>query len=281
MQVIPVLDLLDGHVVRAQRGDRTTYRPIRSTLTGTSEPLVVARALIAATAARVLYVADLGAILERGPHHAELAALRAALPDIEIWLDAGYADYRSMHATLKQIEHADVPARMSTATATEDANANVNATINAHVDVNAKIGPYTGSPRATLVPVFGSESLRDPHALRDAQAAGFSPILSLDRRAGRLVGEPSLAHSSDTWPPRVIAMTLDQVGSYEGPDLATIADLRAYARPGTAIVGAGGIRHRADLDAAAAAGASAWLVASALHDGRLDGRPNLAASLHA
>jgi phosphoribosylformimino-5-aminoimidazole carboxamide ribotide isomerase len=271
MQVIPVLDLLDGHVVRAQRGERTAYRPIRSTLTGTSEPLAVARSLIAATAARVLYVADLGAILARGPHHAELAALRAALPEIEIWLDAGYADYRSMHATIKQIEHTDVPAHMSRTHAAEDAKANIKA--------NPK--PHTGSPRATLVPVFGSESLRDPNALRDAQAAGFSPILSLDRRAGHLIAEPSLAQASDIWPSRVIAMTLDQVGSYEGPDLATIADLRARARPGTEIVGAGGIRHQADLDAAAAAGASAWLVASALHDGRLDGRPKLTASLHA
>ena len=30
MQVIPVLDLLDGHVVRAVRGERTAYQPIRS-----------------------------------------------------------------------------------------------------------------------------------------------------------------------------------------------------------------------------------------------------------
>jgi phosphoribosylformimino-5-aminoimidazole carboxamide ribotide isomerase len=36
--------------------------------------------------------------------------------------------------------------------------------------------------------------------------------------------------------------------------------------PGTTLVGAGGVRSPADLAHAAAAGAGAWLVASALHD---------------
>jgi phosphoribosylformimino-5-aminoimidazole carboxamide ribotide isomerase len=35
------------------------------------------------------------------------------------------------------------------------------------------------------------------------------------------------------------------------------------------VIGAGGIRDRGDLAAAARTGASAWLVASALHDGRI------------
>jgi len=38
------------------------------------------------------------------------------------------------------------------------------------------------------------------------------------------------------------------------------------------VIGAGGIRHRDDMAAAARTGASAWLVASALHD-RLIGTP--------
>jgi len=49
MQVIPVLDLLDGHVVRAVRGERAAYLPIRSSLAAGSEPLAIARALLAAS----------------------------------------------------------------------------------------------------------------------------------------------------------------------------------------------------------------------------------------
>ncbi|HEY3460070.1 MAG TPA: HisA/HisF-related TIM barrel protein, partial [Casimicrobiaceae bacterium] len=91
MLVIPVLDLLGGHAVRAVRGRRDDYRPIRSPLAATSDPLLLAPALAAASAASTLYVADLDAILARGDHARTLAALRVAMPDIEIWLDAGFA----------------------------------------------------------------------------------------------------------------------------------------------------------------------------------------------
>jgi phosphoribosylformimino-5-aminoimidazole carboxamide ribotide isomerase len=63
-------------------------------------------------------------------------------------------------------------------------------------------------------------------------------------------------------------MTLERVGADAGPDLDTLREVQARS-PSTALVGAGGIRDAADLDRAAAAGAWAWLVASALHDGRL------------
>lgn len=242
MLVIPVLDLLDGQAVRAVRGLRDDYRPIRSSLAGTSEPLALAHTLVAASAARTLYIADLDAILARGDHARTLAALRTALPGIEIWLDAGFADYASMRAMFARIDEAhDAP---------------------------------RAAPRARLVPVFGTETLCETAALVAAQADGLAPILSLDHRAGRLVaGAVStrvLEHDPRAWPARVIAMTLDQVGSYAGPDLGTFSRVRASAAAGTTVIGAGGIRDRSDLDAAAALGADAWLVASALHDGRID-----------
>jgi phosphoribosylformimino-5-aminoimidazole carboxamide ribotide isomerase len=242
MQVIPVLDLLDGHVVRAVRGERSAYRPIQSRLAPTSDPLAVARALLEASGAPTLYIADLGAILQRGAHASTLAALRAALPGVELWLDAGFADYASMRALFELIDDA----------------------IAQHDSVAAD------SDLATLVPVFGTETLRDIHALHTAQRAGLAPILSLDHRAGELLAATALDDSSAWWPPRVIAMTLDQVGSYSGPDLATFERLRAQAAAHTTLIGAGGIRNRDDLAAAASTGATAWLVASALHDRRID-----------
>jgi phosphoribosylformimino-5-aminoimidazole carboxamide ribotide isomerase len=244
MQVIPVLDLLDGHVVRAVRGERTAYRPIRSSLAATSEPLHIARALLAASGARTLYIADLGAILQQGAHVETLAALRAALPGTDIWLDAGYADYSSMHTLFERIE------------------------------ATGKRNSHSGNPPpahdlATLVPVFGTESLHDLDALCAADAAGLSPILSLDHRAGQLLTATAFERTAAWWPRRVIAMTLDQVGSYDGPDLATVERIRAAAPARTAVIGAGGIRDRDDMAAAARTGASAWLVASALHDRRI------------
>lgn len=238
MQVIPVLDLLDGHVVRAVRGERTAYQPIRSSLAASSEPLHIVRALLAASGARTLYIADLGAILQQGAHVEALAALRAALPGTDIWLDAGFTNYASMHLLFERIEQAG----------------------------KHNNGQPAPDDLATLVPVFGTESLHDIDALRAAETAGLSPILSLDHRAGQLLTATSLPPTSAWWPPRVIAMTLDQVGSYDGPDLATVERIRASAPAQTAVIGAGGIRHRNDMVAATRSGASAWLVASALHD---------------
>ncbi|MGE8506779.1 MAG: HisA/HisF-related TIM barrel protein [Paraburkholderia terricola] len=255
MQVIPVLDLLDGHVVRAVRGERTAYLPIQSPLAATSEPLHIARALIAASGARTLYIADLGAILQRGAHVATLAMLRAALPGIDIWLDAGYADFASMRALFDSIE------RLNHIQHIEQSGP-------AHSHTGERNAPNdrTTHDLAPLVPVFGTESLRDLHALQAAEAAGLSPILSLDHRAGQLLADPAFEPTSSWWPARVIAMTLDQVGSYDGPDLRTVERIRSNAPAGTAVIGAGGIRDRADLSAAARTGATAWLVASALHD---------------
>ncbi|MBB5510514.1 HisA/HisF-related TIM barrel protein [Paraburkholderia atlantica] len=246
MQVIPVLDLLDGQVVRAVRGERSAYRPIQSRLVATSDPLATAHALLEASGARTLYIADLGAILQRGAHASTLAALRAALPGIELWLDAGFADYASMRALFERIDAA----------------------------VDQLDRPAANSNLATLVPVFGSETLREIHALHAAQRAGLAPILSLDHRAGELLAATALDRSSAWWPSRVIAMTLDQVGSYAGPDLATFERLRAQAAAHTTLIGAGGIRNRDDLAAAAGTGASAWLVASALHDRQIDSAPS-------
>ena len=45
--------------------------------------------------------------------------------------------------------------------------------------------------------------------------------------------------------------------------------VRRRAPEGTTLIGAGGIRHAADLAAGREAGADAWLVASALHDLKL------------
>jgi len=74
------------------------------------------------------------------------------------------------------------------------------------------------------------------------------------------------------WPQRVIVMTLERVGSGAGPDLHTMAALHREA-PAATLIGAGGVRSPADLARAHEAGASAWLVASALHDLQLPRAP--------
>ncbi|TMS57645.1 nickel transporter [Imbroritus primus] len=125
-----------------------------------------------------------------------------------------------------------------------------------------------GAHAPRVVPVFGSESLghaspfaRYPHA-----------ALSLDQRGGVPLGDAYWWQQASGWPRDIIAMTLDQVGAFNGPDLGMIARLRTHAGADRRIIGAGGIRDASDLQAAAAAGAHAWLVASALHELRIPPR---------
>ena len=71
-----------------------------------------------------------------------------------------------------------------------------------------------------------------------------------------------------SWPARVIAMTLARVGGAAGPDTDRVAGIVAQAQ-GRQVFGAGGVRHNADIDALATAGAAGVLVATALHTGAL------------
>lgn len=227
LNLIPVVDLLRGQVVRAVRGDRKAYRPIVSALCASSDPVTVARILCDHCAAHSLYVADLDALQGGAVQVAALAELLRALPGVALWLDAGLADAGAGEALRAQF----------------------------------------GADAERVVLVFGSESLRSREALERcfADEQGPGAVLSLDRRDGRRLDAAGCWDAVDLWPQRLIVMTLERVGSGAGPDLDTLQAVRALA-PGATVIGAGGIRSPDDLARAAAAGADAWLVASALHD---------------
>jgi phosphoribosylformimino-5-aminoimidazole carboxamide ribotide isomerase len=91
MQIVPVLDLRDGIVVHARRGDRASYAPLRSSLFMGCDPPSALQALVRACNAPAVYIADLDAITCRSPQRALLLALREHSP-VPIWLDAGFDD---------------------------------------------------------------------------------------------------------------------------------------------------------------------------------------------
>jgi HisA/HisF family protein len=115
--------------------------------------------------------------------------------------------------------------------------------------------------------VLGSETQCDA-SLTSQLAENPKVVLSLDFRGPDFQGPPALLTRPDAWPQRVIAMTLDRVGSNAGPDLARLRALKATAGPRD-IYAAGGVRDAADLGALAQAGIAGALIASSLHDGRI------------
>lgn len=98
MQVIPVVDLKGGVVVRAQRGDRAAYQPIETPLSPTSEAVDVVRGLLTLHAFRTLYVADLDAIMATGDNVDAIRRIRQAFPSLDLWIDNGAADAGALDA---------------------------------------------------------------------------------------------------------------------------------------------------------------------------------------
>jgi phosphoribosylformimino-5-aminoimidazole carboxamide ribotide isomerase len=89
--VIPALDLMDGNAVHAKAGPRAEYRPVASPFGQAGDPAAVARGLLAATGSSVLYIADLDAITGSGSNFELVRGLGYALPDVTIWVDAGFS----------------------------------------------------------------------------------------------------------------------------------------------------------------------------------------------
>jgi phosphoribosylformimino-5-aminoimidazole carboxamide ribotide isomerase len=95
MDIIPVLDLRGGIVVRARMGERDQYRPLESPLSPTSDPVDVMRGLYSVCPFRTFYVADLDAIMGTGNNEGVLRRLKAEFPAAAFWVDNGVSDLSS------------------------------------------------------------------------------------------------------------------------------------------------------------------------------------------
>jgi phosphoribosylformimino-5-aminoimidazole carboxamide ribotide isomerase len=98
LQIIPVIDLKGGEVVRARMGDRASYRPLRSPLSPTSDAVDVARGLLAVYPFPTLYVADLDAIQRAGDNLPALRRIRSEFPALHLWVDNGAANSAALEA---------------------------------------------------------------------------------------------------------------------------------------------------------------------------------------
>src|SRR5262249_10672914 len=86
-RVIPVIDVMNGQVVRALGGRRELYQPLRSKLTDSTEPAAVADALTRTLGVNDLYVADIDGLLGHRPRLSWIAALTTR--GSRVMVDAG------------------------------------------------------------------------------------------------------------------------------------------------------------------------------------------------
>lgn len=231
IEVIPVIDILRGEVVRGVGGRRSEYRPVVSRITSSTVPVDVARAMLAMVEASDLYVADLDALGGQMPSfdfYRELSALGA-----RVWVDAG-------------VTHSLLARQL----------------VDANVDC-----------------VAGLETIGSPDDLRQIiDTIGVDRLVfSLDLRGGA-----PLRHWGDQSSPielidtvmglgikRLILLDLARVGMQSGAGTEELCRAVRNAYPAATIVGGGGVRGMDDLRRLREAGASAALVASAIHDGVL------------
>jgi HisA/HisF family protein len=118
---------------------------------------------------------------------------------------------------------------------------------------------------ATLV--IGTESLSFAEDWRELRATfGESLMLSLDFDEEGQRGPKALFAESAHWPERIIVMSLDRVGTGDGPDIERLRGVVESAGS-RSVYASGGMRNIGDLAAAAEAGAGGALIATALHRG--------------
>ena len=232
MKILPVLDLLNGLVVRGVAGERSAYRPVASCLTADPIPLAVARAIREKLGLDDFYVADLDAIQFSRPNWETYRQLAA--DGCRLRIDAGVSDVQRAHDLLAGgaaevivgLESCSSPRLLESLCAAEGG-----ARIVFSLDLKG------GRP-------FGDTSgwaTDEPEEIaRQAIDAGVSSLIVLD---------------------------LAQVGRGEGLSTKSLcARLKKYS---VRLITGGGIRGVEDLKDLQDLGVDGVLVASALHDGRL------------
>ena len=245
MQIVGVVDLMAGRAVHARAGRRDCYAPVERVAGRTlprGDALSLAHEYVHTLGVDALYVADLDAIVTRTAPSAVIRTL--ATMGVPLWLDAGVSS------------------------------------VDAAVDALA-----AGATRV----IIGLETLSSIETLGRicASVGNDRTAFSLDLRNGKPLTMESAAHqnldaeaiaraAADAGVPAMTIIDLARVGMSAGPDVDMIARVRD-AVPGVLLLSGGGVRGEDDLVRLADAGCDGALVASALHDGRLDAQQVAAA----
>ena len=237
-QILPVLDLLNGIVVRGVGGRRDEYRPVESVLTDSAKPLDVARAFRERLGLTTLYVADLDGILRQQPNEPVFRLL--ANDGFELWIDGGLRSF-------------DDAGRLLNAGA-----AKVIVGLETLSDVRLL---------STLMGEFGAERIVFSLDLKSGQpllgAAHWPDATPLGiARSAIGLGVTQL-----------IVLDLASVGEQRGPSTLDLCAAIRQLAPTIRLITGGGVRNAADLAPLQAAGIDGVLLATALHNGAI-GRRN-------
>lgn len=100
MRVIPVMDLLNGVVVHAKKGERENYKPVESVLTTSKDPLIIGEIFRNLFGFKELYVADLDAIQSSWSLNNFSVLEKLSSLDLDLMVDCGIDSLEKAEATL-------------------------------------------------------------------------------------------------------------------------------------------------------------------------------------
>ena len=232
MKVIPVIDVLEGIVVHALRGRRREYRPLKSVLCASAEPVAVASALKALGFGE-LYVADLDAITGGYPNFSLLRKV-AAETGFELLVDAGVT---SLEAAQELLDSGGSKVIIGTETL---------------------VGK---SFVADAVESFGTEKVMVSLDLKGNRVLSrFEPDTPVEPLS-------LLREFQDMGVSQIIVLDLAKVGSGEGVSMPFLKDVLGKIEAEVYV--GGGVRNVKDLLELKERGVSGVLVATALHSGKI------------
>lgn len=235
MQIIPVIDIRNGVAVRAVAGERGRYQPVSSRLTESSEPAEVLRALRQAFHCDMCYVADLDAI--EGRHRNRCTLAEMARTGVRLIVDAGVVTF----ADAEELQ---------------DCGAS-------QIVLASESLPRLDQLRQ-FVEQFGSKSLIFSVDLKHGQ------LQSADLQCSFTNPEELIAFVVEAGIDQIIVLDLAAVGTGTGIPTLPLCQQAKSCWPQLRIISGGGVHSRNCLLKAQAAQLDGLLIASALHDGRLN-----------
>lgn len=227
-------------VVHGVGGQRDDYHPIKSDISQSPHPAAVAKSLVEAFSCQQIYVADLDAICHGRPDFDSWRAI--ADQGLELWLDAGVSSAGDIR----------------------------------------RIDDFCQANKIAYRPIVALETISDRSSLESiARACGDSaPTFSLDLKHGVPLtnAKDFQARSAnevadlavEAGYKSLIVLDLTQVGSNRGAGLLPLIGQIHSRHPSIQLLSGGGVRSENDLLSLINAGCDKVLIASALHDGRLD-----------
>lgn len=235
--ILPVLDLMQGQIVRGIAGRRDEYRPIVSRLINSAAPLAVAGAFRTSFGFDEFYLADLDAIQDGQPAFEVYDALLRE--GFRLWIDAGIRTGHddALASLLKTAASGIIVGLESVAGPVE----------------LAEIVQQAGVQRAVF-----SLDLKAGRPLGRAELWDTDDPRSIAERAVERVGVR-----------RLIVLDLSRVGVGDGIGTEDLCMRLQRAYPDVEITAGGGVRGANDVRRLHANGVDYVLIASALHDGRI------------